>query len=102
MSTLQSQTCMRTSLESANLSSQILPTAVVPGGVLGVSYPPSQGAFADNVADIMTDVTKLVYSIGAPLMVNVYPHFALVSDPEHISTPFALFTSKDPRFVDGE
>ncbi|KAK9161098.1 hypothetical protein Syun_007439 [Stephania yunnanensis] len=93
---------MWTSLETFNLSSQILPTVVVPRGVLGVSYPPSQGAFADNVADIMTDVTKLVYSIGAPLMVNVYPYFALVSDPEHISTPFALFTSTDPRFVDGE
>ncbi|KAK9161061.1 hypothetical protein Syun_007402 [Stephania yunnanensis] len=72
---------MWTSLETFNLSSQILPTVVVPGGVLGVSYPPSQGAFADNVADIMTDVTKLVYSIGAPLMVNVYPYFALVSTP---------------------
>ncbi|KAK9114318.1 hypothetical protein Syun_021115 [Stephania yunnanensis] len=90
------------SLETFNFSSQILPTVVVPGGVLGVSYPPSQGAFADNVAHIMTDVTKLVYSIGVPHMVNVYPYFALVSDPEHIGTPFALFTSTDPSFVDGE
>ncbi|KAK9137331.1 hypothetical protein Sjap_007925 [Stephania japonica] len=93
---------MKTSLDNAGLSAQIAVTTDVSMAVLGASYPPSQGTFADDVVDIMTDITKFLYGNCAPLLVNAYPYMALISDPGHISMPFALFTSPDPVIVDGD
>lgn len=68
----------------------IFTTTAVAANVLGTSYPPSQGQFARDVADIMSSITHYLYSIGSPLLIDVYPYYALVEDPVHISlsTPY--------------
>ncbi|KAF5193495.1 Glucan endo-1,3-beta-glucosidase [Thalictrum thalictroides] len=91
---------MDESLKAAGLDRKIEVTTVVATTVLGTSYPPSEGVFADNVNQIMTDIVNFLHSITSALMVNVYPYFALISDPSHISLDFALFNSKTPVFTD--
>ncbi|PIA31793.1 hypothetical protein AQUCO_04900226v1 [Aquilegia coerulea] len=75
----------------------IVVTTVVAGTVLGSSYPPSEAVFTDNN---MVDIVNYLYTEKKPLMINVYPYFALSSDPAHITLDYALFNSKEPAFVD--
>ncbi|PIA31792.1 hypothetical protein AQUCO_04900225v1 [Aquilegia coerulea] len=73
------------SLNAAGLS-QLTVTTVVPGSVLATSYPPSQAVITDQ---------NMV-----PIMVNVYPYFALNSDPSNINLDYALSNSNTPAFTD--
>ncbi|KAJ4722446.1 Glucan endo-1,3-beta-glucosidase [Melia azedarach] len=80
----------------------IFVTTAVAANVLGTSYPPSQGQFASNVADIMSSITRFLYSVGSPLLINVYPYYALVSEPQYISLDYALFQALTPVVRDGD
>ncbi|OMO61207.1 Glycoside hydrolase, family 17 [Corchorus capsularis] len=88
------------SIRKAGIDYLFVSTAVG-SGVLGASYPPSQGQFAPGVSQIMSNLTSFLYSIGSPLLINVYPFFALVSEPDHISLEYALFQSQTPVVIDG-
>ncbi|KAI5573390.1 hypothetical protein BDE02_10G077700 [Populus trichocarpa] len=77
-------------------------TTAVGGKVLESSYPPSAGRFANGVDKIMNNLTNYLYNIGSPLLINLYPYHALVSEPQHISLDYALFQSQKPVFSDGD
>ncbi|RZC76114.1 hypothetical protein C5167_000211 [Papaver somniferum] len=79
---------------------QIKVTTVVPASALGATYPPSAGAFKDEVVDVMTQISKFLQSHGAQLMVNVYPYFAYAENSADISLPYAQFAADTP-IVDG-
>nr|ABN05912.1 Glycoside hydrolase, family 17 [Medicago truncatula] len=68
---------------------------------LASSYPPSAGAFTNDVVNVMKDVTAYLHQTGAPLMVNVYPYFAYASNPKDIKLEYATFQAVAP-VVDGE
>ncbi|GLT78500.1 hypothetical protein SLA2020_500320 [Shorea laevis] len=92
---------LQQALVEAKLSSYIQVSTVVYPIVLGTSYPPSAGVFAQNVAGIMGDIVKYLHSNNAPLLINVYPYLAYVSDKQHISLDYALFRSHEPVVTDG-
>ena len=92
---------LREALVLAGLTEDIRITTVVPINALSKSYPPSSGEFAPEVAEIMKDVSSFLYSIGSPLMINVYPYFSLVAEPDHIALDYALFRSQAPVVIDG-
>ncbi|KAL5849760.1 hypothetical protein ACOSQ4_007773 [Xanthoceras sorbifolium] len=85
----------------AGLDYIFVTTAVGPY-VLTDSYPPSHGQFAPNVAAIMNSLVQYLYSIESPLLINVYPYYALVSEPQHISMDYAMFQSQKPVVIDGK
>ncbi|KAK8692253.1 hypothetical protein V6N13_075724 [Hibiscus sabdariffa] len=85
-------------IASAGLDIKV--TTVLSGTALGVSYPPSAGAFSSDAVSTMTNVATILAQHGAPLMINVYPYFAYSSDPAHISADYALFTSSKPVVID--
>ena len=68
---------------------------------LASSYPPSTGAFTNDVVNVMKDVTAYLLQTGAPLMVNVYPYFAYASNPKDIKLEYATFQAVAP-VVDGD
>ncbi|KAF9607637.1 hypothetical protein IFM89_037565, partial [Coptis chinensis] len=74
-------------------------TTVVPSTVLSTSYPPSEAVFND---ENMINVAKYLNEKGFPLMINVYPYFAIASDPAHITLDYALFKSHTPVIMDGK
>lgn len=100
-SVLPAMTNLHQVLVEENITDVFVST-VLAASALGVSFPPSSGQFAPEVANILTDISKFVYSNGAPLMINVYPFFALVSDPDHISLDYALFQSTTAVVQDGD
>lgn len=79
----------------------VMVTTLLYGSAVAASYPPSAGAFSLDITDTITEVAKILAANNAPLMLNVYPYFALASDPEHITLDFALFTSTTPVINDG-
>nr|CAD1828366.1 unnamed protein product [Ananas comosus var. bracteatus] len=54
------------------LSGQIKVSTAVSTGVLGTSYPPSQGAFSSDAASTLGPIAQFLASNGAPLLANVY------------------------------
>ncbi|MQM13926.1 hypothetical protein Taro_046852 [Colocasia esculenta] len=69
--------------------------------VLGVSYPPSQGSFSSDTAGLITPILGFLAANGTPLLVNVYPYFAIASDPANIRLDYALFTATGTVVQDG-
>ncbi|XP_002513812.3 glucan endo-1,3-beta-glucosidase [Ricinus communis] len=69
--------------------------------VMGVSYPPSAGIFAEETLNYMVPIAHYLNRTGAPLLANIYPYFAYVEDPDDIPLEYALFTSQNVVVQDG-
>ncbi|KAM5562192.1 putative glucan endo-1,3-beta-glucosidase BG5 [Rosa sericea] len=88
-------------LNAKNLATRIKVSTVVPGAVLGASYPPSSGAFTADTRDVMSGILAFLSRQGSPLLINVYPYFAYVSDPVNVRLDYAQFTATSPGAIDG-
>ncbi|XVE95399.1 hypothetical protein REPUB_Repub02eG0093900 [Reevesia pubescens] len=86
---------IHTSLTSIGLVSTRV-TTIVSTKILGISKPPSAGAYSKEALVSMNNVAAFLSGTGAPLMLDVYPFFAFAEDPEHISFEYATFRSKQP------
>lgn len=87
-------------LRASNLGEIPVSTSVATS-VLGVSYPPSKGEFAENVRPIMQSIAGFLAQNKFPLLVNVYPYFAYVYNPENVPLSYALFNSSEVVVRDG-
>ncbi|KAK1279112.1 Glucan endo-1,3-beta-glucosidase [Acorus gramineus] len=84
-----------------DLGGQIKVSTSVSMGVIGVSYPPSHGAFSGNAMTYMGPIVQYLASTNAPLLVNVYPYFSYKGNPNSISLQYATFTSPSTVVQDG-
>lgn len=91
---------LKTTLQANNFPG-IKVTTVVPGNVLGDSFPPSAGAFSKESAPVMKGILDFLSAQGWPLMINVYPYFAYKSDPVNVRLDYAQFTATSPVVQDG-
>ncbi|XP_010907251.1 glucan endo-1,3-beta-glucosidase [Elaeis guineensis] len=89
-------------LSSAGLQNQIKVSTAVATSVLGVSYPPSHGAFSSDALTYLSPIVQFLASNGAPLLVNVYPYFSYVDNQGSININYALFTSSGTVVTDGQ
>ncbi|XP_074265085.1 glucan endo-1,3-beta-glucosidase-like [Silene latifolia] len=87
-------------LNSFGLSTVKVSTAIH-GATLGVSYPPSAGAFSEETNGVMTTILTWLSSTNNPLFVNVHPYWAFASDPTKIPLDYAMFRPAQP-VVDGD
>uniref|UniRef100_A0A0D9WI62 Glucan endo-1,3-beta-D-glucosidase n=1 Tax=Leersia perrieri TaxID=77586 RepID=A0A0D9WI62_9ORYZ len=74
-------------------------TTAVATSVLGVSYPPSQGAFSEAASPTMAPIVSYLASKNAPLLVNVYPYFAYAADAERVKLGYALLSASESASV---
>jgi hypothetical protein len=70
--------------------------------ILGLSYPPSRGEFSGDVISVMRSIAGFLAANGSPLLVNVYPYFAYVSNQKQIPLSYALFNGTNVVVKDGE
>ncbi|XP_010516340.1 PREDICTED: glucan endo-1,3-beta-glucosidase, acidic isoform-like [Camelina sativa] len=61
--------------------------------------PPSHGKFKDEYS-FLTPVIDFLASKQSPLLANIYPYIAYISDKANIHLDFALFTSQSTVFTD--
>ncbi|KAG6515314.1 hypothetical protein ZIOFF_025706 [Zingiber officinale] len=78
---------------------QIPVTTAVATMVLGVSYPPSQGAFSEAAAGVMAPIAAFLRSTSAPLLVNAYPYFSYARN--EVALDYALFKAAGAPVIDG-
>lgn len=94
-------TNIHTSLANHNLTSHIKLSTAVALDVLASSYPPSAGAFREElVGTYLQPLLKFLYNSQSHFYVNVYPYFAWASDPDHIPLNYALFGASSPGVTD--
>ncbi|KAG0580923.1 hypothetical protein M758_4G213600 [Ceratodon purpureus] len=92
---------LHSSLAKQNLTSHIKLSTAVALDVLSSSYPPTAGAFKEElVGQYLQPLLKFLYNSQSHFYVNVYPYFAWASDPEHIPLDYALFGASTPGVTD--
>ena len=92
---------IQNALGSAGLRNQIKVSTSISAGLLGISFPPSKGAFSDQARPFIKPIIDLLVQSNAPLFVNVYPYFSYIGDTAHIRPDYALFTSSGVVVQDG-
>lgn len=92
---------LRSALQSAGLQDQIKVSTAVSQGVLGLSYPPSAGAFSGDALQYLRPIVQFLANNNAPLLANVYPYFAYSGDTAHVRLDYALFTAPGTVVTDG-
>lgn len=91
---------LEAALKAANVSIPV--TTAVATGVLGTSYPPSNGSFAESAGSAMAPIVAFLEAKKYPLLVNVYPYFAYAGSPDEIRLDYALFTAQGVVVQDGQ
>ncbi|KAI7725705.1 hypothetical protein M8C21_018150, partial [Ambrosia artemisiifolia] len=81
-----------TAVRNAGLGNQIKVSTATYTGLLGDSFPPSDGAFRDNVRGFIEPIIQFLTQNNQPMLANIYPYF---SDPGS-NLPYALFTASQP------
>ncbi|XVF04773.1 hypothetical protein REPUB_Repub05bG0114100 [Reevesia pubescens] len=98
---LPAMTNIYNALVSAQLDGEIKVSTSVDTSLLGNSYPPSAGSFSSSSSSYITSIITFLTSTGAPLLANIYPYFAYISDPTNIHLDYALFTAQGTVVQDG-
>lgn len=80
-------------LQRLGLNEKILVQTAHSEAVFATSYPPSAGAFKEDVLLYMRPLLQFFSRIGSPFYINAYPFLAYKSDAEHIDVNYALFKS---------
>ncbi|CAA2986930.1 glucan endo-1,3-beta-glucosidase-like [Olea europaea subsp. europaea] len=83
-------------LQTLGLSETIKLSSSHAASILSSSYPPSSGAFDPNIQPVLLPLLQFLQTSGSPLMVNVYPFFSYINNPQYISLDYALFRSSTP------
>ncbi|KAL2491687.1 beta-1 [Abeliophyllum distichum] len=93
---------IQNAIAAAGLGNQIKVSTSIETGVLGNSYPPSDGVFRPQVQQYLGGIIQFLVNNRAPLLVNIYPYFARIfGNPQQISLEYALFTSSGIVTPDG-
>ncbi|KAK3041797.1 hypothetical protein RJ639_000313 [Escallonia herrerae] len=88
---------LRQALQALGLDESIKLSSSHAASILSNSYPPSAGAFDPNIRPLMVPLLQFLRDSGSPLMVNVYPYFSYVNNPQYVSLDYALFRSQDAQ-----
>ncbi|CAD6333678.1 unnamed protein product [Miscanthus lutarioriparius] len=67
--------------------------------ILASSYPPSSGAFREELAQYVQPILNFHAEVGSPFLINAYPFFAYKASPGTVSLPYVLF-EPNPGVVD--
>ncbi|KAK8928584.1 hypothetical protein KSP39_PZI017597 [Platanthera zijinensis] len=86
-------------LWAANLHIPV--TTTVSMDVLGTSYKPSQGVFSDKALKVLQPIIYHLALSKAPLLVNVYPYYAYVAEPDVVGLDYVLLKTGGVVVEDG-
>ncbi|KAK3138637.1 hypothetical protein QOZ80_5AG0371420 [Eleusine coracana subsp. coracana] len=81
------------------LGAQVSVSTAHSADVLAASYPPSSGAFREDLAPYVRPVLDFLAQAGSPFLLNAYPFFAYKASPATVSLPYVLF-EPNPGVVD--
>ncbi|PSS13589.1 Glucan endo-1,3-beta-glucosidase [Actinidia chinensis var. chinensis] len=85
-------------LQTLGLENSIKLSSAHAASILSNSYPPSAGSFDPNLGSIIIPFLQFLTTTKSPLMVNLYPFFSYINNPDYISLDYALFRSRNVEF----
>ncbi|KAI3683293.1 hypothetical protein L1987_83796 [Smallanthus sonchifolius] len=88
-------------IRDAGLANQIKVSTATYTGLLSVSYPPRDGAFASNIEWYIKPIIGFLIENNSPMLANIYPYFAYAGTP-NIDLSYALFTASGTVVNDGD
>ncbi|CAN0855478.1 Glucan endo-1,3-beta-glucosidase, basic vacuolar isoform [Linum grandiflorum] len=81
-------------LVQMGLHEQVKVSTAIDMTLLANSYPPSAGAFRDDIRWFLDPIIGFLGSVKAPLLANIYTYFSYRDNPSTISLPYALLSSQ--------
>ncbi|CAH1424151.1 unnamed protein product [Lactuca virosa] len=84
---------LHSAVTAAGLGNQIKVLTAIYGGLLGVSFLPSDGAFNDNAREFIEPIIRFLAENNSPMLVNIYTYFAYANANGNSNLPYALFTA---------
>nr|XP_027187402.1 glucan endo-1,3-beta-glucosidase 14 isoform X3 [Cicer arietinum] len=86
-------------LVTLGLSQQVTVTTAHSYNILSNSFPPSNGAFRQDLIQYIQPLLSFQAQIKSPFFINAYPFFAYKDDPDHVSLNYVLF-QQNPGSID--
>ncbi|OMO89201.1 Glycoside hydrolase, family 17 [Corchorus olitorius] len=80
-------------LVNLGLDKQVTVTTAHSLDILGVSYPPSAGAFRQDLGEYLHAILNFHAQIKSPFLINAYPYFAYKDNPNEVQIEYVLFQS---------
>lgn len=86
-------------LVNLGLSQQVTVTTSHSFIIMSNSFPPSSGAFREDLIQYIQPLLSFQAQIKSPFLINAYPFFAYKGDPQHVSLNYVLF-QPNPGSID--
>ncbi|GKB47697.1 glucan endo-1,3-beta-glucosidase-like protein, partial [Tanacetum coccineum] len=86
-------------LRAAGLDNRIKVSTATYTGLLVNTFPPSNGAFDNNVRGFIEPIIRFLAQNNLPMLANIYPYFGYLGDPNK-NLPYALFTAQGTVVTD--
>ncbi|KAK1435065.1 hypothetical protein QVD17_00825 [Tagetes erecta] len=90
---------MYQALVNLGLNSQVYVTTAHSLQILKTSFPPSNGAFRDDLIQYIQPILSFHAMTNSPFLINAYPYFAYKNDPKNVQIEYLLF-EPNPGTVD--
>ncbi|XP_047312280.1 lichenase-like [Impatiens glandulifera] len=87
---------------SAGLQDHIKVSTAIDMTLIGNSFPPSAGAFRDDIRWYLDPIVGFLAQTNAPLLANIYTYFSYKGNPHDIQLPYAIFTAPNVVVQDGQ
>ncbi|XP_027347696.1 glucan endo-1,3-beta-glucosidase 14-like [Abrus precatorius] len=86
-------------LVDLGLDQQVTVTTAHSFNILANSYPPSSGAFREDLMQYIQPLLNFHAQINSPFLINAYPFFAYKDNPNEVPLNYVLF-QPNPGLVD--
>ncbi|XP_052186530.1 glucan endo-1,3-beta-glucosidase 14 [Diospyros lotus] len=78
-------------LVNLGLSKQLYVTTAHSLAILSNSFPPSSGAFRQDLAEYIHPILDFHAQVNSPFLINAYPYFAYKDNPNEVPLDYVLF-----------
>ncbi|XP_047310874.1 lichenase-like [Impatiens glandulifera] len=89
-------------IASAGLQNQIKVSTAIDMTLIGNSFPPSAGAFRNDIRWYLDPIVGFLSQTNSPLLANIYTYFSYKGNPRDIQLSYAIFTSPNVVVQDGQ